>query len=262
MRQLFATFTDRIAARDSLLRRMDARSKLTVALVAIACVLFSTQPLLPLMVAVALLAAARIIGRISLGFLLRRMVAQLGLATILFVLHAFLGGTTPLPGISLFGFALAPTREGIAQGALLGARVLGAISVMRVLSMVTPAPEILNAFGWMRLPRAWVETAMLMVRYVFPLLELTSTVAAAQRARLGYVGLRRSLSSAAALSGTVFIRSMDQAIRTREAMVLRGYRGLIPTVHLPLRPADRRVIVIGSAVHLLAFLSLELWWRA
>jgi cobalt/nickel transport system permease protein len=241
---------------------MDARSKLTVALVAIACVLFSTRPRLPLMVAVAWLAAARTRGGLPLGFLLRRLVAPLGLAILLFVLHAFLCGTTPLLRIHLAGLAFAPTREGIAQGALLGARVLGAISVMQALSMVTPAYEILNAFGWMRLPRAWVETAMLMVRYVFPLLEQASTVAAAQRARLGYVGLRRSLSSAAALSGTVLIRSMDQAIRTREAMVLRGYQGRIPTVHLPLRRADRSIIVIGSAVHLLAFFSLELWWRA
>ena len=262
MRPLFATFTNRVAVRDSPFWRMDARSKLTVALVAIACVLFSTRPLLPLMATVASLATARTMGGLPLGFLVRQMVAPLGLATLLFVLHAFLCGTTPLLRISLVGFALAPTREGIAQGALLGARVLGAVSVMKALSMVTPAYEILNAFGWMRLPRAWVETAMLMARYVFPLLEQASTVAAAQRARLGYVGLRRSLSSAAALSGTVLIRSMDQAIRTREAMMLRGYRGLIPTVHLPLRPADRRVIVIGSAVHLLAFLSLELWWRA
>jgi cobalt/nickel transport system permease protein len=262
MRLFFNDFTDRLAARDNFLRRMDARSKLIVALVAIACVLLSTRPLLPLLVAVASLAAARTMGGLRLGILLRRMTVPFGLAAILFVLYAFSCGTTPLLHISLVGFSLAPTREGIVQGALLGSRVFGAISVMKTLSMVTPAYEILNAFGWMRLPRAWVETAMLVVRYVFPLLEQTSVIAAAQRARLGYVGLRRSLRSAATLSGIVLIRSMDQAIRSREAMVLRGYRGRMMVVPPPLRPADRRVIMLASSVQMLAFLSLELWWRA
>ena len=51
--------------------------------------------------------------------------------------------------------------------------------------------------------------------------------------RMGYAGVRRSLTSMGTVCGTVIIRSVDQAVHTHEAMILRGYRRDIPFGPMP-----------------------------
>ena len=119
------------------------------------------------------------------------------------------------------------------DGGLIASRVLGSVSVIVVLCMVTLAGDIFSALRWARLPRTWVELAMLMYRYIFTLFEQATSVLSAQKIRLGYAGLRRSLRSMGNLGGVVILRSIDQAERTHEAMVARGYEGLLPIPEPP-----------------------------
>jgi energy-coupling factor transporter transmembrane protein EcfT len=51
--------------------------------------------------------------------------------------------------------------------------------------------------------------------------------------RLGYSSLRKAWTSAGIVGGTVIVRSMDQAVRTHEAMMVRGYTGEIPFEKVP-----------------------------
>jgi cobalt/nickel transport system permease protein len=116
---------------------------------------------------------------------------------------------------------------------LMGSRVLGSVSVVLLLSSVTPAHRIFHSLRWLGVPRGWVEIAALMYRYTFTLLDQTADVLAAQRVRLGYSGLKRSLASLGVLAGAVIVQSMEQATRTYEAMSLRGYQGHMPFGPLP-----------------------------
>ena len=51
------------------------------------------------------------------------------------------------------------------------------------------------------------------------------------------------------LVGTVMVRSMDQGLRTHEAMVARNYTGQMPYGPVPaMRRADRWVTVAGALV--------------
>ena len=109
----------------------------------------------------------------------------------------------------------------------MGSRVLGSVSVVLLLSSVTPAHRIFHSLRWLGVPRGWVEIATLMYRYIFTLLDQTADVLAAQRVRLGYSGLKRSLVSLGVLTGAVIVQSLEQATRTYEAMSLRGYQGQI-----------------------------------
>ena len=134
------------------------------------------------------------------------------------------------------------------RGVLLGSRVLGAVSVMLLLSSVTPAYKIFGALRWFHVPEGWVEIALLVYRYTFVLLDQTADIASAQRVRLGYSSLGRSLSSAGVLAGTVVARSMDQAMRTYEAMTLRGYQGRLPMGPLAeLKARDWRTMFVVSS---------------
>ncbi|MHB8875576.1 MAG: cobalt ECF transporter T component CbiQ [Myxococcaceae bacterium] len=257
MKPVLELLTDSFAARDNALSRVEARVKLVVALVTLGCVVLSTRAVLPLACACAALALVLAVG-VPVRFTLARLVPPLGIALVLVVLQAFLTGTTPLCRFSVAGLALTATREGVWHGLLIGSRVLGAVTVMLLLSSVTPAHEIFRALRWLRAPQGWVEVALLTYRYTFFLVEVAGAVSAAQRIRLGYCGFRRSLASASQLSGTVLVRAMDQAVRSHEAMVLRGYRGELPWARRPLGARAWGAMALASSVPLLALLLLEL----
>ena len=62
----------------------------------------------------------------------------------------------------------------------------------------------------------------------------------------------------AVMIGTLILRSIDQAMRTHEAMILRGYRGTIPFGSLPpLGRADWRLLSSAGILALGFFFVLE-----
>ncbi|HEY3319120.1 MAG TPA: cobalt ECF transporter T component CbiQ [Planctomycetota bacterium] len=234
---MFELFSDIMACRETLFSRIDARVRLIGALSALVAVLCSTQPILPLAVLIAGVSCMLLL-RLPLKLTLLRLAAPLMIVSILVLLQTFMYGSRPLWSFACAGITFTAREEGAWRGALLGSRVLGAVSVMLLLSSVTPAHQIFHALRWMGAPKTWVEVALLMYRYVFVLLDEAADVETAQRVRLGYTGVRRSLSSLGALSGTVLVRSLDQSQRTHQAMMLRGYKGYL--VFGPLRPLRTR----------------------
>ena len=250
-------FSDIFAYRENFGTRMDPRAKLVLVLVALFCTVLSTRMILPLGVFFFCLAGMLVL-RTPSQLLLVRLTAPLGVVGVLIILQSFLFGQTELVTVSILRIKLTVLQEGVWRGLLLGSKVLGAVSIMSFFSLVTPAHRIFHALLWFRLPRGWVEIAMLMYRYIFSLLDDTADVAAAQRLRLGYNGVQRSLSSLGRLAGAVLIRSLDQAASTNEAMTLRGYRGAIPFGPLPVVSGkDLWIMAGGSAVISVACLLLE-----
>jgi cobalt/nickel transport system permease protein len=212
-------FSDVFASRDNCLSRLDARVKLMVALAALVCVIFSTKPLLPLCILVITVAATIAIG-VPSRLIALRLAAPLTLTAVLAALQTFMD------------------HAPLARTFLMAAHVIAAVSVVLLLSSVTPAHRIFHAARAFGAPRGWVEVALLMYRYIFTFFDLVLDMVAAQKLRLGYSSLRRGLSSLATVAGTVIVRSVDQAERTHDAMVLRGFRGDIPLGEM--RPLYRR----------------------
>jgi cobalt/nickel transport system permease protein len=198
--------------------------------------------------------------RIPLRLLLMRLGAPMGVVAVLVVLQSFTVQGTPFFSTSILGWRVVASWEGLYRGLVLGARVLASVSVIVLLSSATPAHKIFHALRCFGLPEAWVEIALLMYRYTFALVDQACDVAAAQRVRLGYSTVRRSLSSAGVLAGTVLTRSIDQAMRTHEAMTLRGYDGKILFCALPgMGRTDRLLVWLGPLAALLVFVPCE-WW--
>lgn len=241
---MFEVFMDIFTYRDNCLRRLDARKKLTIVLAAVLAVICSKNPLLP-----AAVFSASLIGMIFLKMpsklLLLRITVPLGMAVVLAALQSLLIGSTPVFVFHIAALKVSILREGLLQGILIGSRVMGATSVVLLLSACTPAYEVFHALRWFRVPKEWVETAVLTYRYTFILLDLTSDIGAAQRLRLGYSRLDRSLSAVGALAGMVVIRAVDQALQTHAAMVLRGYRGQAVFGPLPALKAVDLMLVTG-----------------
>lgn len=254
---MFELFSDIFTYRENRLTEVDPRVKLVVALAAILLVLASGRPALPLLVAGAALGTM-----LALGFPLRVVMARLslpvGMVCVVFALRLFTTPGEPLFALQAAGVALQATREGLRAGGLLALRVLAATSVLVLLGMVAPAHALFRALLWFRVPRGLVEVGLLMYRFVFVLLDIAADLATAQTLRLGYSGAARSLRSAGALAGAVLVKSLDQAARTSEAMVLRGYAGTLPVGALrPLPRGELRWMLALIAALGLAYLAGE-----
>jgi cobalt/nickel transport system permease protein len=250
MARLSELFSDLFARQDNILARVDPRTKLIVALAMLALVIFSPTPVVPLAVFLLCVATTVAMG-VPSRLIALRLAAPLGIAFVLLVLQSLFTGSTPLwtvPGLTV-------TSEGLHTGLLMASRVTGGMSVMLLLSSVTPAHRIFLALRTLGMSKGWVEIAMLMYRYIFVLLDLTADVTDAQRVRLGYSTVRRGISSAGVVAGVVVLRAIDQAVRTNEAMRARGYAGDIPLGILP--PLRRRdAWIIGGAAMSLGGLLL------
>ncbi|MHB8770964.1 MAG: cobalt ECF transporter T component CbiQ [Syntrophales bacterium] len=253
---MFDLFSDIFTYRDNALTRIDPRAKLLIALAALVAVVTAERVAVPLLLAGICLGAVAGL-RVPLRIVAARLAAPLGVAALLVALQTFVTGSTPLYSFTLAGWQLTLKAEGLRQGTLLASRVLGALSVVFLLGLVTPAHRIFQALRSFGISQTWLEVAILMYRYIFVLMDRTANIAAAQRIRLGYRGWRRSLGSFATLAGATLIHSCEQAERTGAAMRLRGYGGTMPFGPLPAVSGRDRLILAVSVLLIVASRLVE-----
>lgn len=200
------TFSDMYAKRDNLLTRMDARIKVVFAVAFLLLNLCGGTALSLLIFASSILTLIYL--RIPARTLLIRLLEPFGVAGVVILVKLYFIGWAGLP-----------------EGLMIASRILGAVSLILLLSMTTPVDSLLKALSWFRVPRTWTDVALLTYRYIFVLLEDAYVVYSAQRVRLGYLGVNRSFQSFGTLAGAIVIRAYDQAMATSQAMRLRGYAG-------------------------------------
>ena len=258
---MFELFSDIFTYRDNALTRIDPRVKLLIALAALVTVVTSTRPVLPLAVFVLCLGTIAAL-RIPAKLVALRLAAPLSTVAVLVVIQTFVTGTTPIWSLSVGGWTLTAKAEGLRLGLLLGARVLGAVSIVLLLGIATPAHRIFQALRGFRISKEWVEIAILMYRYIFVLMDRAGDLAAAQRLRLGYTAPRRALASLTALAGATVVHSFEQAGRTHEAMRLRGYRGTMPFGPLPALGRRNRGLLALSTIVIAAAYGFFEWGMA
>ena len=113
-----------------------------------------------------------------------------------------------------------------------GAPVLLAVPVgaMYFLALNTPMTDVTMALERLHVPHLMVELMELIYRFIFVLTETASRIRLAQESRLGYQGLRRSLSSLGTLASMVFLRAWRKADRVYTALESRGYSGSLVTL--------------------------------
>jgi len=202
------TFFDHFAQKNNYLTRIDARTKMVFVPLAIIITLSSTRPYVPVLTAFLSLAFLLSI-RISPKIIIFRLIAPLSMAIGILFLRIFFSGY----------------KEGLFEGMLIAAKVVGCTSLVIFLSMTTAVNALLAAARWFRIPAIWIEVTMLSYRYIFVLIEDAVTLRDAQKVRLGYSNISRSLRSSGELAGSLIIRAYDQSIATYESMCLRGFPG-------------------------------------
>ncbi len=242
------------------LTEMDTRVKLFFVLGTIIIILFSQHPLVPLCAFLLSLVFLLSIG-VSAKIIILRLSAPLTVAIMIMFIQTLFYGTTTILKCSFLGFHLIGYKEGLWRGLLIFSKVTGAVSMLIFLSMTTPVNKLLNLARRLKIPKVWVEIALLSYRYIFVLAEEAITIRDAQKMRLGYNKLTTSLRSLGKLAGAVAIRAYDQSISTHEAMVLRGYKGEMPDLTCPEKFKYKDAIASGIVIVIFALLIfLNILW--
>jgi len=149
---------------------------------------------------------------------------------------------------------LGATPDRLGGAALLLARVAACSAVGAALAAAAPFPDLLAALAWAHVPAPLLELFALAERQRHALAEAAWRVRDAQRLRLGWVGLRRSMRSAGALAGAAACRALAQADVTADALALRGAAGPLAPASLPPPSWRDAVVAVMAALGLAASL--------
>jgi len=201
------------------LDRWDARVKLALCAAAVLSnVLVARAGLSAALVALAWagLIASRIAWRQAMAFILAP-----AWATLIVMIGFGLGfGTQPLWSLG----PLTLYREGLFMGLSAGLRVLAEMSWAAALMLSTHFTDILAALRWFRVPPVLVDTLAAMYRYIFVLFDEYKSMASSAKARGGFNGYLRMLSTVGMILAQGFLRALDRAERIDMAMRVRGSR--------------------------------------
>lgn len=195
--------------------------------------------------------------------IVKRLIVPSYLAAVAIVTQVLVTGQTP---VFTFGPVVAHL-EGLANGALIGSKIIAGAMIVHWLSAVMRMPSHLfpteSAFlnvprglvlaTRLRLPSTLVEIGALMYRYLFVLGEEAERIRQAQVSRLGDRNWRTNVKSFGTLMGMIVVRSLDRAERVHEAMALRGNgEGLVAAV----APANKD---LSGFLFGMPFLALLIW---
>lgn len=135
-------------------------------------------------------------------------------------------------------------------------QAMGAVSCLYFLSSSTPMPQLIEVLRRFHVPELVIELMYLIYRYLFVLLDVQQTLTISASARLGYNDLRRSVSTAGRISGTLLASSFRRSSQCFDAMESRGYDGKL--AFLSHMPSFRWRHFFAAAAYLLGLLILIL----
>lgn len=150
-------------------------------------------------------------------------------------------------------------REDLLYAARLISTALAAVSCLYFLSLNTPMPDILDTLRRLHCPRLLIELMLLIYRFIFVLLDISSAISVSQKSRLGNINYRTSLKSFSALAFSLFIRSIKKSGVLYDAMESRCYDGTIHVLSENYPPVKKEIIYI--TVFEIILYSIVLWRR-
>jgi cobalt/nickel transport system permease protein len=231
---------DQYRSGNSLIHRLDARVKLTLA---IAYILVASLTPVGAWFAYGMLFTFAVVATLAsgLGFLLvqrRALVAipfALAAITIVFTTDGPVAFTQ-----SLGPWRLQATEPGLVRFASILVKSWLSVQIAIILAGTTPFPDLIAAMRSLRFPRALVAIISFMWRYVFVLVDEAVRLRRARDARSavrsgikggGKVTWRAKVVGG--MAGNLFLRSYSRSERIYQAMAARGYQGELRTLTLP-----------------------------
>lgn len=255
---------DTYRPRASFIHRLDARVKLTLAVLFIVATAATPDGDWPAYVLLTGLALGVIVAsQLGVAFVQRRAAVALPFA-LAAVIVVFSTPGRPLLATTLLGWELALTDAGLIRFVSILLKSWLSVQVAVVLTASTPFPVLLRAMRSFRLPKVLVAIAGFTYRYAFVIGDEALRLTRARAARSGAPDGRGGGSVfwraqvTGAMVGSLFLRSVERSERIYDAMLTRGYNGEVRLLHPPLlRPRD----VLVALPFVLALVAIQVLAR-
>ena len=171
-----------------------------------------------------LILAVVTLAELPFGHVFKRMTVEVPFL----VFAIFLPLLGSAPRVELLGLSL--SQEGLWGAWNIVAKATLGVAASVVLVSTTEIPSILRGLGELKVPAVIVAIAGFMVRYLDVIAgELTRmrTAMAARGYAPTWIGQARALAMA---GGALFIRSYERGERVHQAMLARGFTGVMPSI--------------------------------
>lgn len=138
-------------------------------------------------------------------------------------------GVAPFPvgqyHVHMGFFYLYCSDESILATLRLIARAFGAVSAMYMLTLSTPASEVILVLRRIHVPRLIVELMNMIYRYIFLMMDTQCRMKNAAESRLGYCDFRTSCISFGQVAGNLLVVSLKKGNAYYQALEARCYDG-------------------------------------
>ncbi len=153
---------------------------------------------------------------------------------------------TPLDAFSIAvgKWYITSSWQALYQGFQLILTALASVSCLYFLSLNTPITDILTVLRKMHCPALIIELMLLIYRFIFVLLDISSAISISQDARLGNKDLKTAYQSFGKLISILFIRAMKKSNSLYDAMESRCYDGHIHVLSEDFPPKKKNIMLI------------------
>lgn len=253
--------TDQYRQGDSILHRLDPRTKLLVALALILAVAltpagaYAAYIFLYLFLLLAVLSA-----RVDLPYVIRRSFIAIPFALAAVTLPFTVPGETLLLLPILGGVSL--SVEGAIRFASILIKSWISVQAAILLVAITPFSDLLWGLRALHVPATLVAIVSFAYRYLFVLSDEALRLIQARAARSAVVDGRRGGGSliwrgkvTGRMVGSLMLRSMERSERIYNAMLARGYQGQMKILNRPrMRPRDYSALAFSIGLFVIIVL--------
>ncbi len=253
------SFLDRYSDRDSLVHRLDPRTKLVITFLFILAVAL-TPPDRWLVFASYSLAIAVLIllSRVPVLYVLKRSLVVMPFVLMIAIFIPFFKEGEVAGSYNIWLWQVTVTRSGLQVLTNIVIKAWLSILGLIWLTSTTRLTSLLYGLEQLRMPRVLVMILSFMYRYLFILVDEMMRLKQSRDSRNFGGGRLRQIRTIGNMIGILFIRSYERGERVYAAMVARGFDGQTRTLRrLNFRPADAYFgIGLSSVLVLVSVLSL------
>ncbi len=187
--------------------------------------------------AYAFLLAANLLSGLGVGFTFRRSFVALPFALIAITVLFSIPGT-PVAQLKFLLWNIVLTDAGVLRFVSIVIRSWLSVQMAILLVSATEFPKIIHALNHLRIPTIITVIISFLYRYLFVLAdEVLRMLRARQSRSAAAAGIRSGGSvvwraqTAGHMAGQLFLRSYERSDRIYNAMLARGYKGELMTIH-------------------------------
>lgn len=214
---------DEKAHLDSMIHRMDIRAKI-ISILAAALIISSCRTIPAALISAAFTFLLTLLSGIELSYYIRKIYYPLIFLIPLFIFLPFSSGGEILFSFWIFNIY----TEGIIISLLISIKVTSIIILINIMISTATFSDTAAALKTLKIHDKMLNIILFTYRYFFVFFETLRKMKMALTLRGSEKrSTIKSLRSSANLAGSILVRSYEQTERIYQAMLLRGYNGII-----------------------------------